>query len=587
MPEVVEAPSDLPVQVPGYRLVRLIATGGMGSVYEAERLTTGEHFAVKVIRASLAGDASYLARFGREVQALRSIRHPNVVDVFEWNLPGAGNPGPAYVVMELLRGHSLVELLRRVGRLSARQVVSVMLQVLDGLAAAHAVGVIHRDLGPSNVVLSLDPGGWEQVKLLDFGLARPIDDREPGAAVTQKGTLVGKPAFVAPEMFRGEPLDARADVFACGILMFQMLTGELPYRARAGELLWMERYAEREPGREYPGPRSLQPDVPEALDAVVVRAIRKRPEERYSSAREMQAALLSMQDASIFVEDETTVRIRRKGGVPVGPPLDPGTDLESLLAPAAGDEGRPPIRPNDRVAHVARSLGTEEVKAASPALDGPTVTTVSRRRSDKARLAALALTVAVLGVMLVLVIRAAIEPGGRLDRSSTDVAPRPAPSAEPPAGGRAPEDAAPVPDPDAVATSPVAGVEPDAAAEPAATWAESHPSDDFVQITFVGVPAGADVRLDGRPVASNGTDVPRSEVPLRLTVTVAGGAYAPFERDVVPSQDREIRVRMERLPRPGGRSGSRADAGALSGRDAGVVPGRFGTVFAPEFDPPP
>jgi len=291
----------------GYRLIRPIGSGGMGSVYVAEKLATHQLFAVKFMQDHLVADASYVVRFQREIGALQAIRHPNVVDVFEACLPAPGSNEPPFLVMELLDGEGLDQLLKRKPVLPVGMAVEITLQVLDGLGAAHAVGVIHRDLGPSNVFLEPQPGGKFRAKILDFGLARPMHE-EGAVNVTQEGTLMGKPAYVAPELFTRQGLDARSDLFAVGILLYRMVTGRFPYRESASQMLWVERYAERDQMREYPPPRTFNPALPESLDAVIARATRRNPEDRYPSAREMQQALLAVEGD--LLDGQETVMIQ-------------------------------------------------------------------------------------------------------------------------------------------------------------------------------------------------------------------------------------------------------------------------------------
>jgi len=294
--------------VKGYRLDKPLGAGGMGSVYVAEKLATHQAFAVKFMQDHLVADQTYVVRFEREINALRSIRHPNVVDVFEWSLPTPGASDPPFLVMELLDGEGLDRLLKRKPVLPMSMSLEIVLQVLDGLAAAHAVGVIHRDLGPSNVFLEPQPGGKFRVKILDFGLARPMAGEENAVNVTQDGTLMGKPAYVAPELFVGRQLDARSDLYACGIMLYRMLCGRFPYRENASQMLWVERYAERDQPGDCPPPRTFNVNIPDSLNAVVARAIRRNPDERYASAREMQQALLSVEED--LLEGQETVLIQ-------------------------------------------------------------------------------------------------------------------------------------------------------------------------------------------------------------------------------------------------------------------------------------
>ncbi|MDI7270081.1 MAG: serine/threonine-protein kinase, partial [Myxococcota bacterium] len=209
---------EQPTLIPGYRIVRTIGAGGMGIVCEAEKLATHETFALKVMHQHLAADPAHAARFEREVNALRAIRHPNVIDIYEWSFSPVGSGEASFVVMELLEGETLQQLLRREGLLPPRRAVAFMLQVLDGLAAAHRVGVLHRDLAPSNVFLAARADGKPRVKILDFGLARSILGEEGSAAVTQPGTVMGKPAFAPPELFHEQPVGEADDIFGCGMI---------------------------------------------------------------------------------------------------------------------------------------------------------------------------------------------------------------------------------------------------------------------------------------------------------------------------------------------------------------------------------
>jgi serine/threonine-protein kinase len=294
------------VAIPGYRVVRPLATGGMGAVYEVEKLATRKRFAAKFLHEHLATEREYRLRFEREVGALCSVRHPHIVNIFGWRLPGVGEGGKPYILMELLHGEGVDQLLAREIALPPRRALSILLQVLDGLAAAHGAGVIHRDLGPSNVFLVSQPQSDPLVKLLDFGLAGPVGGGEARINVTQAGTVMGKPAYVAPEMFESKQIDARADIFACGVLFFRMIAGRLPYREQESSLLWIERYSERQAPHEYPALHEVLASVPECLDEVCSRAMLRDRDARFRSAREMQLALLDVDTELARLSGETS-----------------------------------------------------------------------------------------------------------------------------------------------------------------------------------------------------------------------------------------------------------------------------------------
>ncbi|RYG64063.1 serine/threonine protein kinase, partial [bacterium] len=207
-----------------YRLVRPLGRGGVGVVYEAHHVGTGARVAVKLLDAEVAADASTRARFAREAKAAAASESPHVVRVIE-----AGDDGERlFLVMELLDGEDLGARLRRLGRLGEREVRLLAAQTLRGLAAAHDAGVVHRDLKPDNVFLTVGVGA----KIVDFGmskLAAPMTGTMP-IALTRVGSILGTPFYMAPEQIRGEPdLDGRADVYAVGVMLYECLTGRPPY----------------------------------------------------------------------------------------------------------------------------------------------------------------------------------------------------------------------------------------------------------------------------------------------------------------------------------------------------------------------
>jgi serine/threonine protein kinase len=280
----------------GYRLVKPLGAGGMGQVFVGEKITTHQLYAVKFLKEDLARDPTYLARFEREINALLAIRHPHVVNVFDWWFPPDGHGGKPFVVMELLDGEGLDQRLKGNRLLPPVLAVKIMVQALEGLGAAHRLGVLHRDLGPSNIFLCATNTDVPLVKILDFGLARPIvAGDEEDSNLTTAGTLVGKPGYVPPEVFLDLPLDERSDIFACGMMLFRMLAGRLPFRATLSRNLWVERYAESQAGNEVPGIRNYASWVPDPLERIVTLALRHRAEERYANVVEMQTDLVAIE----------------------------------------------------------------------------------------------------------------------------------------------------------------------------------------------------------------------------------------------------------------------------------------------------
>ncbi len=211
-----------------FRVVRLLGRGGMGFVYLAEQVSLGRPVAIKVLRSDLPLTAGFSERFRREALLLSSVEHPAVVRVIDY---GSHGDAPC-LVMEFVEGETLETVLTREAPLSVDRVERLLSQLAQGLTAIHAKGIVHRDLKPDNVVITRTPEGLEQARLLDFGIARLMSaDEEAGAkaSVTQAGIVLGTPEYVSPEQALGQPLDARSDLYALGVILFRALTGKHPF----------------------------------------------------------------------------------------------------------------------------------------------------------------------------------------------------------------------------------------------------------------------------------------------------------------------------------------------------------------------
>lgn len=266
-----------------YLVTKRIAEGGMGVVYEAEHAELRRRVAVKVLHAYLAKDAEIEARFRREALAISAIAHPNVVEVYD---SGALPDGRHYLVLELLEGRDLARVLRDDGPMTVGRVTRVLAQVAAGLAVAHDKGIIHRDLKPENVFLTDETLGRERVKVVDFGVARYVE--APGVdAKTRTGTTVGTPYYMAPEQAQGrKEIDARADVYALGVMGFRMLTGHHPFDDDSYPMLVVKICTEPPPPIA-----TWRKDVPPELTRLLERMMAKSPSSRPSSMREVEAAL--------------------------------------------------------------------------------------------------------------------------------------------------------------------------------------------------------------------------------------------------------------------------------------------------------
>ncbi|MFO0592623.1 MAG: protein kinase [Polyangiaceae bacterium] len=256
-----------------YEVLGLLGAGGMGNVYRALDRELDEVVALKMLRPEIASNAAALARFRSEVKLARRVTHPSVARVFDIGDEG----GERYLTMELIDGEPLGTTIARAGRLGAARAIEIACAVCAGLGAAHSAGVIHRDLKPDNILLARDG----RVVVTDFGIARAA-----GADVKSTGAIVGTPAYMAPEQVEGKPVDARADLYALGAVLFEMLTGEAPwvgdnaFTVAAARLL-----------HPPPNPRAKRPDLPPDLAAIVVRALGRKAEERFASAADVAAAL--------------------------------------------------------------------------------------------------------------------------------------------------------------------------------------------------------------------------------------------------------------------------------------------------------
>ena len=257
-----------------YTLLEKIGEGGMGVVYRAQDAATPEPVAIKLLLPEFCRIGEVAQRFHREALAMRRLTHPNIVRVVDF---GKLDSGALYLVMELLAGESLADVVRKQGPMPSERVMHIATQMLGALGHAHDQGVIHRDLKPENVVLL--PG--DGVKILDFGIAKIRDDSTQSEMIklTQAGLTVGTPEYMSPEQAGGLEVDARADLYSCAVLLFEMLTGRRPFVAKhAVDLMVMQTTTPA------PSARGFEPSIPDWVDAAVLRALEKDRERRFASA---------------------------------------------------------------------------------------------------------------------------------------------------------------------------------------------------------------------------------------------------------------------------------------------------------------
>ncbi len=268
-----------------YKIIRLIGEGGMATVYEAEHTVIKRKVAVKVMHEEVAAVPGATSRFFLEAQSASSIGHPNIIEIFH---VGEEDDGTVFMVEELLMGISLKDLLEREGTLKPSAAVAIVLQVLSALVAAHDKGIVHRDIKPDNIFLSIDSRQKREVKLLDFGVAKVQDSSTEGdQGLTRTGTVLGTPKYMSPEQARGKQVDGRTDLWAVGIILYEMLSGLQPFDGENYNKVLSDILLET------PTPLGqLNPKLSRALVYVVEKGMAKDRNDRYAKATDMINDLL-------------------------------------------------------------------------------------------------------------------------------------------------------------------------------------------------------------------------------------------------------------------------------------------------------
>jgi len=324
-----------------YRVDELVAHGGMATVYQATDLRLSRTVALKVLAGTLAQDSAFVDRFVHEARATASLQHPNVVAVHDTGL----HNGFPYIVMEFVAGRTIREVLQQNGPFTPAHALEIMRAVLAGLSAAHDGGFVHRDIKPENVLITSDG----HIKVTDFGLARVIDEQP--LSQTTGGVLLGTMAYLAPEQVQQLPVDQRCDVYAAGILLFELVTGRVPY---VGSTPLEVAY--RHVNEDVPAPSTYQPDIPPAIDHLVLGATRRNMNDRIQSARIFADGVARAQVA-VPAAEALAIAFPANADTMVIPPVRTNTTQRTSVdtkvnpdpnSPAQGAKNRRPADPKRR-----------------------------------------------------------------------------------------------------------------------------------------------------------------------------------------------------------------------------------------------
>lgn len=296
-----------------------LGEGAMGRVYRSKQLSLEKQIAIKVLHKHLAMDPKVAKRFHREAKAASRLSHPNSLQIIDF---GAADDGTLYIAMELLDGDDLLTVIEEQSPMSPARISGIMEQVLSALDEAHHKGIIHRDLKPENVIVVRARGDQDLVKVCDFGIAK-IQETEGGSGITVTGFVCGTPEYMAPEQARGEELDPRADIYAAGVMLYQLLTGAVPFLAESALGIITKHLTET----AVP-PRSRRPElhIPESFEAICLKAMSKDRERRYTTAAQMREAL-----------ERATTALGPLALEPLGTP-DPNAETQKMTGPTTASQ---------------------------------------------------------------------------------------------------------------------------------------------------------------------------------------------------------------------------------------------------------
>ena len=464
-----------------YELVRLLGEGGMGAVFEARHVLIGKRLAVKFLHPQFAQNSELVARFSREAQAAAAIGHRSIIDITDI---GMSEDASVYLVMEFLEGHDFgATIHRNHGMLPVDQVAYITAQTLSALAAAHDAGIVHRDLKPDNIFLVATGQALPDIKLLDFGISKMTHSGNPQDRLTKTGTMMGTPYYMAPEQAKGaKHIDHRVDIYAMGVIMYEALTGTVPFQAENTFALAYEILnAELTPLRDH------RPDLSPELEALVLKAMDRDMNGRFETAEEMLYGVLPFLTES--ARDRVTMPSKGSGEERLS--VDPAMPSNPIITPAPGT--------GSGIGSVPSSSGTGTDMAWQSGIQ----TGYDAPRSRKG------LVLGAIGACVVIAVLAVV--GLLLFIGDEEESVRPPP---PPVAASAPTPAPPVP-----------------SAAPAEATVTPPVANDNVTITLVGVPDDAQVFLDDAPIEGTVLNAPRSGTTRAVRIVYAG--HQPWRRSVV------------------------------------------------------
>ncbi|MBL8683768.1 MAG: protein kinase [Myxococcales bacterium] len=339
-----------------YRVLARLARGGMASVFLAQHVLIGRRAAIKVLRRELCDDPVQRDRFLREARAVNRIDHENIVQIVDY---GEADDGRMFLVMEYLPGESLHHRIGR-GVLPPLRALDIAAQIAAGLARAHLSGVIHRDLKPDNILLlpPVEPGGRDRVKILDFGIAKLLDQ----PALTASDKIFGTPGYIAPEYASGAPIDARADLYSLGVVLYEMVTARLPFEAEyPADLLLKHMLDPPIP------PRSVRPELHKAVEDLVLRLLVKNPDERFRDAFHLIEEIERVRQIVGGPSPEITA-VRIPSLSLSAEPISPSDPSQAALAPPSLEQGKSVLgaRAWNRYVDALRGALTERYRASIP-----------------------------------------------------------------------------------------------------------------------------------------------------------------------------------------------------------------------------